>query len=72
MREDGVRGADPDGEPDGLREGVFGGGSRGDVAVGKSMVAMSSLFTGGICGTGAPQEEQKRTLFASSSPQTEQ
>jgi hypothetical protein len=40
------------------------------------MVAMSSLFAAGGCpgtlATGAPQEEQKRTLFASSSPQTEQ
>jgi hypothetical protein len=42
----------------------FTRGGKGEVAVAKSRVAMSSVFEAGL-----PQEEQKRTSFRNSDPQ---
>src|SRR5271165_5712129 len=57
-------------ERDDDAEGGRGGvGGSGDVAVAKSMVAMSSVFGMGALPVGAPQAEQKRTLLGKSAPQ---
>jgi hypothetical protein len=58
--------AELEGREDELREDDGGRGGSGDVAVGKSSVARSSVFS-----TGLPQAEQKRTLAESSEPHEE-
>jgi hypothetical protein len=64
LEEDDVR--EEDREDPELRGGTL------EVAVAKSMVAMSSVFGVGVVEAGRPQFEQKRTALESSAPQAEQ